>query len=94
MLNYLLIIESEIIEVYHELPALWEIKNKDYRNRGKKCEQYDILIEKYRKEYPNADKRKVIKKIYYLRTNFRKKLKRLRDAEKSDAGTKDVEPSL
>lgn len=82
----------EFIEVYHGLPVLWDIKSKDYNNRGKKSEQYDVLIEKYREQYPDADKQEVIKKINSLRTNFRKELKRLRDAEKSGAGAEDVEP--
>lgn len=38
----------EFIEVYHRLPALWDIISKDYSNSGKKSEQYDMLIEKYR----------------------------------------------
>lgn len=82
------------IEVYHGLPALWDVKSKDYTNRVRKSEQYEVLIEKYREKYPDADKQDVVKKINSLRTNFRKELKRLRDAEKSGAGAEDVEPSL
>lgn len=85
---------SEFIDVYHSLPALWDVKSKDYSNRFKKNEQYDQLLEKYRENFPNADKQEVIKKINALRTNFRKELKRIHDAEKSGAGAEDVEPSL
>ncbi|XP_055625146.1 uncharacterized protein LOC129777318 [Toxorhynchites rutilus septentrionalis] len=84
----------EFIEVYRSLPALWDIKCKDYTNRLKKIEQYDVLIEKYRENAPDADKQDVIKKINSLRTNFRKELKRIRDAEKSGAGAEEVEPTL
>lgn len=84
----------EFIEVYRGLPALWDVKCKDYSNRVKKGEQYDVLIEKYRERYPDAEKQEVVKKINSLRTNFRKELKRIRDAEKSGAGAEDVEPSL
>lgn len=84
----------EFIEVYRSLPALWDVKCKDYTNRGKKNEQYDVLIEKYRENVPDADKQEVIKKINSSRTNFRKELKRIQDAEKSGAGAEDVEPSL
>lgn len=84
----------EFIEVYRGLPALWDIKSKDYTNRAKKGEQYEVLLEKYREKHPEADKQEVVKKINSLRTNFRKELKRIRDAEKSGAGAEDVEPSL
>lgn len=79
--------------MYRSLPALWDVKCKDYTNRGKKKEQYDVLIKKYREYIPNADKQDVIKKINSLRTNFRKELKRVRETKKSD-GKEDVLPSL
>ena len=84
----------EFIEVYRSLPALWDVKCKDYSNHAKKGEQYDVLIEKYRENYPDAEKQEVVKKINSLRTNFRKELKRIRDTEKSGAGAEDVEPTL
>lgn len=84
----------EFIEVYRGLPALWDVKCKDYSNRAKKGQQYEVLIKKYREKYPDAEKQEVVKKINSLRTNFRKELKRIRDAEKSGAGAEDVEPLL
>ncbi|XP_076030375.1 uncharacterized protein LOC143018671 [Oratosquilla oratoria] len=85
---------AEFIEVYRSLPALWDVKCKDYTNRAKKGEQYEVLIEKYREKYPDGDKQQVINKVNSLRTIFRKELKRIRDAEKSGAGAEDVEPTL
>jgi len=35
-------------EVYNSLPALWNIKSKDYSIRMKKNEQYEQLLRKYR----------------------------------------------
>ena len=61
----------EFIEVYHGLPALWNVKSKDYSKFDKKGEQYDVLIEKYHEKYSDADKPDVVKKINSLRTNFR-----------------------
>ncbi|XP_063601117.1 uncharacterized protein LOC134777210 [Penaeus indicus] len=51
---------AEFIEVYRGLPALWDVKCKDYTNRAKKGEQYDVLIEKYREKYPDAEKQEVL----------------------------------
>ncbi|KAK5648116.1 hypothetical protein RI129_003008 [Pyrocoelia pectoralis] len=85
----------ECIEVYHSLPALRNIKSKDYSNRIKKNEQYNNLLRKYREYYPDADKAQLVKKFNSLRTNFRKELKRIKDSEKSGAGTDDIiEPTL
>ena len=39
----------ECIEVYHSLPALWNVKSKDYSNRIKKKEQYEHLLRNFRK---------------------------------------------
>lgn len=36
----------ECIEMYHSLPALWNVKSKDYRNRVIKNEQYEQLLVK------------------------------------------------
>lgn len=85
----------ECIEVYKNLPALWNVKSKDYSNRQKKNEQYEQLLRKYREKYPEADKSQLVKKFNSLRTNFRKELKRIKDSEKSGAGTDDIaEPTL
>ncbi|KAF5304777.1 hypothetical protein FQA39_LY09554 [Lamprigera yunnana] len=85
----------ECIEVYHSLPALWNIKSKDYSNRIKKNKQYTNLLRKYREYYPDADKAQLVKKFNSLRTNFRKELERIKDSEKSGAGTDDIiEPTL
>ncbi|XP_022201818.2 uncharacterized protein LOC111058586 [Nilaparvata lugens] len=81
----------EFIDMYRGLPALWNVKCKDYSNRDKKAEQYEVLIEKYRERHPNADRKEVVKKINSLRTNFRKQVKRVRDAEKSGVETKEDE---
>lgn len=81
----------EVINVYRSLPALWDNKCKDYSNRIKKNEQYD----EYKERYPNADRKALVNKINALRTNFRKECRRIKNSEKSDAGTNKVlEPTL
>jgi hypothetical protein len=46
----------ERIEGYHSVPALWNVKSKDYSKRIKKKEQYEHLLRKYRERYPDAYK--------------------------------------
>jgi threonine synthase len=70
----------ECIEVYHYLPALWNVKSKDYSNRMKKNEQYKYLLRKYIERFP--DKNQLIKKFNSLCTNFRKELKRMKILKK------------
>jgi hypothetical protein len=73
----------QLIKVYKSLPALWNKKSKVYNNRTKKNEAYQQLLCKYIEREPNAVKKDVVRKINSLRTNFRKELKRIKDAEKS-----------
>ncbi|XP_050092945.1 uncharacterized protein LOC126575969 [Anopheles aquasalis] len=84
----------EFLELYHNLPALWDVNNKIYTNRMIKAEQYRILTNKYQERYPNADKDEVTKKINSLRTNFRKELKRIREAKENATNPEDVVPTL
>ena len=85
----------ECIEVDRSLPALWNVKRKNYSNRMKKNEQYEHLLRKYRESFPDADKDQLIKKFNSLRTNFRKEMKRIKGSEKSGTGAEDaVEPTL
>jgi hypothetical protein len=53
----------ECIEIYHSLPALWNVKSKDYSNRTEKNEKYEHLLRKYRERFPDADKNQLIKKF-------------------------------
>ncbi|XP_055910353.1 uncharacterized protein LOC129944732 [Eupeodes corollae] len=85
----------ELIEVYETLPALWNVKCKEYSNRNLKSDQYENMLAKYRERYPDADKAQLIQKLNSLRTNYRKELKKISDSEKSGAVADEVvEPSL
>ena len=66
----------EFIEVYRFLPALWDVKCKDYSNRAKKGEQYDVLIEKYRENYPDAEKQEVVKKNKFFANKLPERIKK------------------
>ena len=69
----------ECIEVYHSLPALWNVKSKDYSNRKKN--NTNICFANI-EGFPDADKNGPIKKFNSLRTNFRNELKWIKDYEK------------
>ncbi|XP_043277901.1 uncharacterized protein [Venturia canescens] len=77
----------ECIELYRDLPALWQIKNKLYRDRDQKNMAYDLLLTKYKEMFPQATKEDLKKKFNSLRTNYRKELKKYLNSMKSGGST-------
>lgn len=82
-----------LIETYHSLPALWNVKCEAYSNREEKKKQYDILLGVYIEQYPTATVEDVKKKLNVLRTNFRRERARLARLAKSGAGVDDSSDS-
>ncbi|GFO50157.1 hypothetical protein PoB_007666200 [Plakobranchus ocellatus] len=80
----------ELIDMYRSLPALWQIKSKEYSDRQTKDSAYETLLHKYREYYKEGTKDELKKKLNALRTNFRKELKKINDSQKSGAGTAEV----
>ena len=66
----------ESIEVHTSLPALWDVKYKEYSNMQGKKDTYAILLDKYLDRYLEANREDVTKKFNSLHTNFRKKMKK------------------
>ncbi|KAF5301029.1 hypothetical protein FQR65_LT09012 [Abscondita terminalis] len=80
----------EFIELYRQFPCLWRVKSVEYRDRNKKREAYDILIEKYKEIDTNATQQIVKNKIDSLRGAFRKELKRMKESRRSGAGSEEI----
>lgn len=53
---------KEFIELYESFPCLWDVKKKDYSNKHLKNEAMDVLVEKCKSVFPNANKEFVEKK--------------------------------
>lgn len=66
----------ECIQLFRELPSLWNVKSKEYHDRDKKNIAYESLLSKYKEMFPQASKDDVKKKFNSLRTNYRKELKK------------------
>ncbi|XP_018787353.1 PREDICTED: uncharacterized protein LOC108968048 isoform X1 [Bactrocera latifrons] len=66
----------ELIDLYRNLPSLWNNKHKHFMNKNKRREDFDILLNKYKEKYPDANRTVVIKKIKNLRSAYRRELKR------------------
>ncbi|CAH2088695.1 unnamed protein product [Euphydryas editha] len=85
----------ECIQLYRDLPALWNVKSKLYHDRDKKSMAYDLLLSKYQEMFPKANKDDLKKKFNALRTNYRKELKKHMDSMKSGASADSIyEPTL
>lgn len=80
----------DCIHLYRELPALWNIKSKDYHDRDKKNTAYDTLLVKYKEMFPDATKDDLKKKFNSLRTNYRKELKKHLQSMKSGSAADDI----
>ncbi|RUS72024.1 hypothetical protein EGW08_020208, partial [Elysia chlorotica] len=78
------------IKHYQALPALWNVKSKEYSNKLARELAYAKLIKFCSKFDSSADKEFVVKKINNLRSAYRKELKKVQ-ASKSDAGSNDNE---
>lgn len=70
-----------LLRAYRTLPALWNVMHEDYSNHFIKNQQYEILLNKYKETNPNAYMKELKKKINTVRTNYRRELRRLREAE-------------
>lgn len=85
----------EFIDMYKELLCLWQIKSKEYLDKNKKTEAYDVLINKLKTVQPDAAKATVINKINSLRGSFRREYKEVVDSKRSGAGVDEIYvPSL
>lgn len=73
----------EFLELYRDLPALWNNKVAEYKKRSLKEEGYENMTEKLQELIPNATKATVSKKLNSFRSNYRRELKRVISAEMS-----------
>ncbi|XP_004535935.1 uncharacterized protein LOC101459501 [Ceratitis capitata] len=66
----------EFIKLYQSKPELWKCDSEIYKNRKAKKSAYEVLAQKMREVYPNADADMVRKKINSLRSTYRKTLRK------------------
>ncbi|XP_016925868.2 uncharacterized protein [Drosophila suzukii] len=71
------------IQMYRDLPVLWDTSLRDYTNREKRAEAYLRLVPIYHYLKRDATVEDVKKKINTLRTNYRKELKVVESAMRS-----------
>lgn len=67
---------KEFIALYRNLPCLWQISSRGYKDKQLKKRAYEILVEKLREVNVNADREEVSRRINILRTSFRREYKK------------------
>jgi hypothetical protein len=79
-----------LIEMHRSFPCLWKKADPQYHNTVTSENSYTILLEKYNEYDPNATKQRVFRKINSLRSSCNKEYKKIKESERSGAGTADI----
>ncbi|XP_063836632.1 uncharacterized protein LOC135085761 isoform X1 [Ostrinia nubilalis] len=86
---------KELIELYRNLPCLWDMRSEDYRFVKKKNLAWGMLLEKLKEIDPDANIYSVKRKIDNLRNGYKRELKKVRKSLQQSKSEEDVhEPSL
>ena len=67
----------EILEMYKNMPLLWDKSHADYKNKYKRTNANQILLDVYKKLDENANMQTFTKKILNLRTNYYRELRKV-----------------
>lgn len=81
---------AEFIELYRQNECLWRIRSKDYLNKLKKNEAYELLAEKLKEKDSDATIETVKKRINNMKSVFRKEMKKVSQSIRSGASAADV----
>ena len=81
---------AEFIELYRQNECLWRIRSKDYMNKLKKNEAYELLAEKLKEKDSDATIETVKKRINNMRSVFRKEMKKVSESIRSGGSAADV----
>lgn len=85
----------EFIEIYKTSPCLWNKTDPRYHNTNSRESAYTLLLNKYKEYDGKATKAMVKSKLNSLRSTYNKELKKVKNSERSGAGTGEVyKPSL
>ncbi|KAF9411121.1 hypothetical protein HW555_009983 [Spodoptera exigua] len=81
---------SHIIEVYKDMPYLWNKNDKNYMNKTIRSEGFEVLLSIYKNIEKDATVKTLKKKIDNLKTNYFKELKKVKASKHTGAGSEDV----
>lgn len=68
----------EFLDIYRSQECLWKVKSKDYHDKFKRQEAYNILAEKLRQMDPDITRETIARKIDSFRSCFRKEMRKVK----------------
>uniref|UniRef100_A0A1A9VVT6 MADF domain-containing protein n=1 Tax=Glossina austeni TaxID=7395 RepID=A0A1A9VVT6_GLOAU len=83
---------TEFINLYENLPCLWNSKHEDYSNREKRNESWDKMVEKLKDIEPDANHDAVKRKINTFRSNFNREVRKIKQSRNN--GIDEYNPTL
>lgn len=75
----------ELIEMYRLRPVLWNCRLSEYKDRNKRHDAFVEIADNFK-----TDKAEVEKKIKSLLTIFAREVKKVKDSQKSGAGSDEI----
>ncbi|XP_041781512.1 uncharacterized protein LOC121598558 [Anopheles merus] len=86
---------TEFIRLYKSFPCLWKVGSREYTDRAKREQAYDALVAKYREVDRMASRDEVKKKLYGLRSSYRREMVKLKNSIRTGTTLDDVyKPTL
>ncbi|XP_075983927.1 uncharacterized protein LOC142981717 [Anticarsia gemmatalis] len=76
---------TEILEIYRNMPCLWNFRSEEYKNKTKRDEAWEILTKKFKQIEPDSDVAYAKKKIEHMRTSYKREAKKVKDSKLSES---------
>ncbi|KAL4711265.1 hypothetical protein ACJJTC_019106 [Scirpophaga incertulas] len=84
-----------ILEIYKEMPYLWNKNDPNYKNKTMRYEGFRVLLEMYKNFDPEATMKTIKKRIENMRSTYLKEVKKVNASKHTGAGSQDIYvPSL
>lgn len=79
---------SKLIELYHMHPCIWMISSVEYKNKAKRQEAYNEIVNNMNKEGFGVPELK--QKIKNLRCTYHQEVMKIKKSRRSGAGAADI----
>lgn len=66
-----------VLDMYKDMPYLWQKEHKDYMNKDVRAEAFKVLLGIYKNFDENATIKTIKKKVENMRTSYARELKKV-----------------
>ncbi|XP_063633821.1 mucin-2-like [Cydia splendana] len=87
---------AEILEIYRDLPCLWDLSSHLYSDKIVKKNAWEILVTKYKEIEPEANEATVKRKIENLKSSYQREVRKVKESKnRTGSGASEVyKPNL